>query len=259
MLHQSQSNAGKHTSNSRTFHGPQFLDGKAPRLADVDLLRCDASNSRPAHRSSNPFGSGSAVQYSGTLTVPLVPKPSIRELDQILEHDGGKAFERERYRPSGQSKGQSSSDKPLASTSRKREQHLDPIGQFMKGSERDSSTYGSISPEQLSQYCRTDKATHSNATPRSLADLWNAEEGAECRRSRVRKCDGRQLEREGMGGPESGRPLDKFDMILDEIQSRRTWLQEMDALGQGQKFRGKIVNEIEQAPKTKEEEMRGRA
>ena len=48
--------------------------------------------------------------------------------------------------------------------------------------------------------------------------------------------EGRQKEEE----------VDRFDEILQEITERKEFLDEMESLGQGQQYRGKIMTEISQ-------------
>ena len=46
--------------------------------------------------------------------------------------------------------------------------------------------------------------------------------------------------------PEEETELDRFDEVLKEIEERREFLEEMEALGQGQKYRTKVMTEISQ-------------
>ena len=46
--------------------------------------------------------------------------------------------------------------------------------------------------------------------------------------------------------PEDGTELDRFDEILKEIEERKEFLEEMEALGQGKNYRTKLMTEISQ-------------
>lgn len=46
--------------------------------------------------------------------------------------------------------------------------------------------------------------------------------------------------------PEDDIELDRFDEILKEIEERKEFLEEMEALGQGKNYRTKLMTEISQ-------------
>ena len=46
--------------------------------------------------------------------------------------------------------------------------------------------------------------------------------------------------------PEDGTELDRFDEVLKEIDERKEFLEEMEALGQGKNYRTKLMTEISQ-------------
>ena len=46
--------------------------------------------------------------------------------------------------------------------------------------------------------------------------------------------------------PEEETEMDRFDEVLKEIEERKEFLEEMETLGQGQKYRTKLMTEISQ-------------
>ena len=46
--------------------------------------------------------------------------------------------------------------------------------------------------------------------------------------------------------PEDETEVDRFDEVLKEIDERREFLEEMEALGQGKNYRAKVMTEISQ-------------
>lgn len=49
--------------------------------------------------------------------------------------------------------------------------------------------------------------------------------------------------------PDDEREVDRFDEVMKEIEERKEFLEEMEALGQGQKYRTKLMTEISQVKK----------
>ena len=46
--------------------------------------------------------------------------------------------------------------------------------------------------------------------------------------------------------PEEETEVDRFEEVLKEIEERREFLEEMEALGQGKNYRAKVMTEISQ-------------
>ena len=46
--------------------------------------------------------------------------------------------------------------------------------------------------------------------------------------------------------PEEATEVDRFEEVLEEIEERKEFLEEMEALGQGKNYRAKVMTEISQ-------------